>query len=221
MFGISKLFRGDASADLPEDIQAALAVWRATPAPALAELHFHVRYLVLDIATSGTDPDKDRVLSIAAMAVNRAGVLLPGDACYIDFSQQHADPHTVDRQLAAFLAFMAKAPTVVYHVPYASRFLQAIFRARLGVDFQPQWVDLAWLLPAMFEEKAHAVQPLDQWIDLFELEASEGRRDAMENVLILARIFQMLLERAKAKGIDTAAALIEESRASSFLRRTH
>jgi len=43
----------------------------------------------------------------------------------------------------------------------------------------------------------------------------------MENTLMLARIFQMLLVRATGKQIDTAAQLIDESRASSFLRRTH
>ncbi len=45
--------------------------------------------------------------------------------------------------------------------------------------------------------------------------------DAMANTLLLGRIFQMLLVRAVGKQIDTAARLIDESRASSFLRRTH
>ena len=41
----------------------------------------------------------------------------------------------------------------------------------------------------------------------------------MENSLLLARIFQMLLIRASNKEIESAAKLIGESRASSFLRR--
>jgi DNA polymerase-3 subunit epsilon len=63
--------------------------------------------------------------------------------------------------------------------------------------------------------------PLDHWLDVFGLDAGAGRRDAMANTLLLARIFQMMMVRAVGKQIDTAAHLIDESRASSFLRRTH
>jgi len=91
----------------------------------------------------------------------------------------------------------------------------------LGVDFQPQWVDLAWLLPSMFSDKGSSIMPLDHWIEVFGLDAGNGRRNAMENTLMLARIFQMLLVRAVGKQIDTAAQLLDESRASTFLRRTH
>lgn len=99
--------------------------------------------------------------------------------------------------------------------------LQRAFNERLGLDFQPQWVDMAWLMPAMFEERGHTVMPLDHWLECFGLDSGEGRRDAMANTLLLARIFQMLLVRAVGKQIDTAARLVDESRASSFLRRTH
>lgn len=63
--------------------------------------------------------------------------------------------------------------------------------------------------------------PLDYWIETFGLDSGGGRRSAMENTLMLARIFQMLLVRANGKDIDTAAQLIEESRASRRLRRSH
>ena len=43
----------------------------------------------------------------------------------------------------------------------------------------------------------------------------------MTNALVLARIFQMVLVRAIDKEILTAEDLIEESRATVFLRRTH
>jgi hypothetical protein len=105
---------------------------------------------------------------------------------------------------------------VTYHVPYVGGFLQRAFNERLGLDFQPQWVDMAWLMPAMFEEQGHTVMPLDHWLECFGLYGGEGRRDAMANTLLLGRIFQMLLVRAVGKQIDTAARLVDESRASSF-----
>lgn len=221
MLGLKKfLFRGGAPAHLPDDVRASLESWRASATPPLDDLHFHTRYVVVDIVSSGLQPDSDQLLGIAASSVWQ-GAIQPDDTFYIDFSTLDGEGAAVDRQLAAFLLFAAKAPLVTYHVPYVGGFLQRAFKERLGVDFQPQWVDLAWLLPSMFEEKGHTVMPLDYWIEVFGLDSGSGRRDAMANTLLLGRIFQMLLVRAVGKQIDTATRLVDESRASSFLRRNH
>lgn len=221
MLSLKKLlFRGGAPTGLPEDVRASLDAWRTSKAPALDDLHFHTRYVVVDIVSSGLDPDKDQLLGIAASSIWQ-GTIQPDDTFYIDFSTLDGEGAAVDRQLMAFLLFAAKAPLVTYHVPYVGGFLQRAFNERLGLDFQPQWVDMAWLMPAMFEERGHTVMPLDHWLECFGLDSGEGRRDAMANTLLLGRIFQMLLVRAVGKQIDTAARLVDESRASSFLRRTH
>ncbi len=227
MLGIKKfLFKGGAPEALPDDVRSALESWRSNKQPELDEAHFHTRYVVLDIVTSGTRPESDRLLSIAATCV-RQGMIAPEDSVFIDLTNLEQmdsaseEGAAVDRQLMAFLQFVAKAPLVTYHVSYVGGFLQHLLKARLGVDFQPQWIDMAWLLPAMFAEKSHNIMPLDQWLDAFGFASGVGRRDAMDNTLMLARLFQMLLVRAGDKEIDTAQRLIEESRASSFLRRTH
>ena len=87
-------------------------------------------------------------------------------------------------------------------------------------SIQPDCIDLAWLLPSLFDDKAQSLQPLDHWLEAFGM-AAEGRRDSMANALVLARLMQRLLVRATNKEIDTAAKLVEESKASSLLRRTH
>lgn len=221
MFGLKKLLFGDGSLEhLPADLNAALEAWRQSTAPALDESHFLTRYVVVDIVSSGLSPETDRLLGIAAASVYR-GAIKPDDAFFIDFSEVGDDAAAVDRQLMAFLQFLAKAPLVTYHIPYVGGFLQRAFKERLGVNFQPQWVDLAWLLPAMFEEKSHQIMPLDQWLEVFGFPTGSGRRNPMENTLVLARIFQMLLVRASLKDVDTAGKLVAESRASSFLRRNH
>lgn len=221
MLGLKKfLFRGGSPARLPDDVRASLEVWRGSAAPNLDQLHFHTRYVVVDIVSSGLDPDKDQLLGIAASSIWQ-GAIQPDDSFYIDFTTLDGEGATVDRQLMAFLLFAAKAPLVTYHVPYVGGFLQRAYRERLGLDFQPQWVDLAWLMPSMFEEKGHTVMPLDFWLESFGLGSGEGRRDAMANTLLLGRVFQMLLVRAVGKEIDTVARLVDESRASSFLRRNH
>lgn len=219
MFGIKKfLFRSGAAEHLPEDVRAGLETWRESLAPSLEGPHFHTRYVVVDVATSGTDPEADQLLGIATTSVHQSAIL-PGDALFIDFAEHGEEGGAVERKLLAFLQHAAKAPLVTYHVPFVGGFLQRACKERLGVDFQPQWIDLAWLLPSMFPEKNSKVMPLDHWIEAFGLDVGSGRRNAMENSLLLARIFQMLLVRASSKEIESAAKLIGESRASSFLRR--
>jgi DNA polymerase-3 subunit epsilon len=230
MLGLKKfLFKGSSAANLTDELRAALETWRESPAPAMDDVHFHTRYVVLDIACSGVNPETDKLLSIAASTVRQA-TILPEDAFFLDLAAQGGDiattmetaaGTTVDQQLMAFLQFTAKAPIITYHVPYVGGFLQRTFKERLGIDFQPQWIDLALLLPALFDEKSDVVKPLDFWIDSFGLYAGNGRRSAMENTLMLARLFQMLLVRATGKEIDTAAQLVDESKASNLLRRNH
>jgi len=214
------LFKDATPAHLSPDIRAALAAWRAMPAPALEEVHFHTRYVMVEITSTGTNPESDQLLCIAATAVSQS-TILPDDAFLVELAGPGGDAAVFDRQLLAFLLFVGKCPMVTYHVPYVGSFLQRAFRERLGVNFQPQWVDLAWLLPAMFSDRGCSIMALDHWIDVFGFDPGDGRRSAMENTLMLARIFQMLLVRAVGKQIDTAARLLDESRASSFLRRTH
>lgn len=219
MFGIKKfLFRSGAPEHLPEDVRAGLEAWRSLEAPGLEGPHFHTRYVVLDVATSGTDPEADQLLGVAAASVHQSAIV-PDDALYIDFPQGDAMGGSVERQLLAFLQHTAKAPLVTYHVPFVGGFLQRACKERLGVDFQPQWIDLAWLLPSMFPDRHAKVMPLDVWLEEFGLDVGSGRRNAMENSLLLARLFQKLLVRAAGKEIESAAKLIGESRASSFLRR--
>jgi DNA polymerase-3 subunit epsilon len=221
VFGISKfLFRGQsAAANMPDDVRDALQVWQSLPSPALDDSHFHVRYVVLDIATSGPRPDHDHLLAISAVGIQQGGVVQAGDAVFLDFSGMENDVAAVDRQLMAFLQFCAKAPVISYHAPYVLAFLQRAFKERLGIDFQPASLDLAWLLPAMFEEKSANPVPLDQWLNWFEM-MSEGRRDSMANTLVLARLFQRLLVRAASKDLNTPSALLHEAAARSFLHGT-
>lgn len=221
MLGFKKfLFKDESAVALSEEVQLALAAWRESPAPGLDEAHFQTRYVVLDIACSGVNPETDRLLSIAASTVRQAKII-PEDSIFIDFSTAETDRAAVDRQLMAFLQFVGKAPLVTYHVPFVGGFLRRTLKERLGVEIDPPWVDLAWLLPAMFREKGHSIMPLDYWIEAFGLDAGSGRRSLMENTLMLARIFQMLIVRAKGKEVDTASGLVDESRASIVLRRTN
>ncbi len=220
--------RAGAPADLPENVRQALESWRASPAPALDEPHFHTRYVVIDVVTSGPRAEEDGLLGISAVGL-QAGAIVAADAFALDLSGEEVvdaahqgdfPRGAVDSQLMAFLTYAAKAPLVTYHAPFVGSFLKQAYKARLEVDFQPQWIDLTWLLPSLFRDKSPTVLPLDDWLEILAID-SGGRRDPMTNTLMLARLFQMLLVRANDQGILNADKLIEESKSASFLRRTH
>lgn len=220
MFGIKKLFSGAAeAANLPADVRVALADWQARVVDDLESTHFLTRYVVLDIVTDGPDPERHRLTGLAATEVHR-GVVAPARSMYLDLLEV-ADEEDRARRLAAFLQFIGKAPLVVFYAAYVGGFLLPALRQHLGLSLQPRWVDLAWLLPALFADKSHQPMPLDDWLLCFGLDPGEGRRSPNENCLALARLLQMLVVRAHSKGVDTVAALIEESKASSHLRRSH
>lgn len=211
--------RAGSPANLPDNVRQSLESWRASPAPALDEPHFHMRYVVIDVATTGSRAEEDGLLGISAVGL-QAGAVVAADAFALDLSSEESDDAAVDSQLTAFLTYAAKAPLVTYHAPFVSGFLQPVYRERLAVNFQPQWIDLAWLLPSLFKNKSPTVRPLDDWLEILAID-SGGRRDTMTNTLMLARLFQMLLVRANEQEILTAGKLIEESKSASFLRRNH
>ncbi len=220
MFGIKKFIFGDGLLDgLPADVKQAVGEWQALPAPSLENAHFLTRYVLLDVATDSARPENDRLAAIAATVVYR-GELAPAESIFVDFSSSTANPDSSARQLAALLRFVGKSPLVCFHQGFAGTLLQQAIKRHLGIAFEPPWLDLAWLLPAMYSELSNQPLPLDQWVQNFGLDLGSGRRQPMENAFILARILQMLLVRAQGKGVGTADALVEESHASSVLRRS-
>lgn len=228
MRGLKRFLFKDDAPRLSEEVLSALSAWRGGVAPSLDEGHFHSRYVVLSIATSGVNPASDVLHGIAASTLHR-GLLTPGDAFYVDAagaalddaSRGKATDGLSEHQLLAFLKFSAKCPIVTFHSAFVAEFLQGIYKEKLGLDFQPAWIDLAWLLPSLFAEKCDTIASLEVWIDAFGLDAGSGRRSNMEHNLLLARVFQMVLMRAKEKNIDTAHALVQESAASCELLRNH
>lgn len=221
MFNLKKLLFGGSvqPASLAPEIREALAAWRAAPAAALDDAHFHTRYVVVDIATAGVSTDEDALLGIAAVGVQR-GVVRPDEVLAIDLAAgEEADGAAFDKQLMALLAFTAKCPVVSYRVPFVASFLQRAYRERLGLDFQPPWIDLAWLLADLFKEVSDTVVPRDVWLEHFGIGGSAGG-DPVASGLALARLVQIALPRAAERGMDTPGKLVDSAQARRFLRQS-
>lgn len=209
---------GNTRASLSGDVRAALESWRLQPGADLDQPHFHTRYVVVDVATAGLDSDRDAVLGVAGLGLGRGGIILPDDAFALDLPTTEAvDAELLDRQLTAFLLFAGRGPLVTYQVPFVGAFLERLFEERFGIHFQPEWIDLAWLLPDLFKEKIDGLVPMDAWLEAFGIEVP-GRRDALADSVAIARLLQVALPRAAERGADTPGKLIDIGRARRWLR---
>lgn len=202
---------------LPEEVNALLEPYLALTALP-TETHIDdVRFVVLDIATSGLNVETDCVTSIAAVVV-QGGYLQLQDAIYLDLdaARQKAG-FTIERDLAHLLAFLGNAPVVAYPAPFVHAFLQPLFKASLGVEFAPAYLDLCLLLPELFREHGSRQLPLDHWLDCFGIEA-DGRQDPLVDALAEAKLWQVLLARAKQREILSLAQLSSQESARHWLR---
>jgi hypothetical protein len=56
VFGLKRFLLKEDSSGVPDELVSALEGWRDAAEPSLEEGHFHSRYIVLDLATSGLKP---------------------------------------------------------------------------------------------------------------------------------------------------------------------
>lgn len=218
MFAFTKrLFGGEAGPELPADIAQRLAQWRKLPQTNRDGAHFYTRYVAVDVATAGLDATKDAILGIAGVGIIHGGVMVPDDAFAADLGSS-GDPSDHLQPLAAFLDYTGKCPLVTYQAPFVEGFLSKAMVSQLGVHFQPEWIDLAWLLPDLFSEIIVDQVPMDAWLEAFAIEIP-GRRDALSDALAMARLLQVALPRAVARGADSPGKLADIAKARRHLRQ--
>ncbi len=180
------------------------------------------RWLVLDVESSGLDPQRDRLLAIAALAVRPTPgrlILLPGDSFEVVL-QQHDLPARPDKAnilvhgigvqaqrqgqdgaqaLLDFERFAAGAPLIGFHAAFdrtlISRHLRALCDRRLGNP----WLDLADLAPALCpgHEQARA---LDDWLAVFGIPVAQ-RHQAAADAWATAELLQRLWPLTAAAGV--------------------
>jgi DNA polymerase-3 subunit epsilon len=169
------------------------------------------RWIVLDVESSGLDPDHDRLIAVAAIALRwerrgsgAAPAIALGDSFEVVLRQPEAD---IDRPnillhgvgvgeqragidpraaLEAFEAWAAGAPLVAFHAPFDQRLLERSARASLGRPLANRWLDLAPLAGVLLPElKARS---LDDWLEHFGLRCI-ARHRAAADTLVTAELF--------------------------------
>ncbi len=216
---------------LPRAEADRLAAWRGTPAPDLASAHRDARFVVVDVESSGLDVFRDRLIAIGAVAVDGERIAL-ADHFHVVLRQPVASDeanilvHGIggtaqvegmeQRQaLLAFLEFAGRSPLVAFHAPFDEIMLRRAMRRFLGESFRREWLDLAWLAPALEPERARSARSLDEWTQAYGI-SNARRHHALADALATAQLLLALQSKAEERGLSTTRALLEAARGQAW-----
>jgi len=206
--------------------------WHALPEPDLARPHAQTRYVVVDTETTGLDLRRDALIAIGAAGVD--GLALRLDDCFEVLLRQDeasADAniliHGIGGQaqlagtdpgagLADFLAFAGKSPLVAFRAEFDAAMVERASLACLGIRVARRWIDLAFLLPALFP--GTEARTLEDWLAAFSISAGE-RHHAVADALATAQLLQVALAEADRMAMASAADLLAMQKAQRWLGR--
>lgn len=186
-----------------------------------------MRWVVLDCESSGLDPERDRLLSLGAVAV-REGRIDHADSFGAVLRQAQAsdapnilvhgiggDAQRAGRDpaeaLGEFQRYAGGSPAVAFH----AAFDRALLRRALPA-WKARWLDLAQLAPALLPARAKSCRSLDDWLAAFGIEVP-GRHEALADAYATAQLLMVLLAEAERQGIGAARDLFAAERSRRWL----
>lgn len=231
---LSLLFRRRPA--LSPEQQRALAAYCALPAvPASAPLA-SLRWVVLDVETTGLDPFTDRLISIGAVEV--LGDKIPLDSGFEAVLRQpqasardnilvHGIGGTEQRSgmapaaaLLDFLRYAGKAPLLGFHSDFDRIMIERAAREALGMVPDNPWLDLALLAPALLGKPGESLpQGLDGWTARAGID-NRFRHNALADALATAQLLQVVLAGARADGARTLGDLAQIGKDRRWLGRS-
>jgi DNA polymerase III subunit epsilon len=210
-------------------LEARLAHWMRLP-PADLLPHGKARYVVVDVETSGLHLARDSVIAIGAVAVDELAIDL--DDCFeIVLRQEKASAdanvliHGIGGQrqrsgadpaegLVEFLEYVGDSTLVAFRAEFDQTMLERAVRETLGPELRRPFVDLAWVLPALFPGKE--CRSLEDWLALFGIPPEE-RHQALGDAFATAQLLQVSLHAAMRFGMTNARALMRMQKAQRWL----
>lgn len=235
---LSRLFRKPAVAapELNPAQQERLERWKSQPPVDLKKPHFQSRYVVVDVESSGLHMVKDRLISIGAVAVVN-GLIEPQDAFEVILKQDvvsdtenillHGIGGSAQREgmdpadaLLLFLEYIGHSPLVAYHALFDHTMIARAMEKYLGYKFDPQWLDLAWIAPELFQDKIDGNVALDSWLNLFGIDNIQ-RHNAVSDCYATAKLLQVVMAEASSRQAETPESLMEIERVRRWLRRSN
>ena len=228
-----RLFGGNPS--LTDDLQQRLTVWQALPATGRDVALSHQEWLVVDVETTGLDIHADELLAIGAVAIVGSDISLATsfDAVLRQPSVSSRDNILIHRiagdeqrsghdpaeTLLSFLHFAGKRPFVGYHAAFDRAMIVKAMRKYLGIGLDTPFLDLALVAPALHAGSDKPSDSLDDWLQRYGIVIAQ-RHCAVFDALGTAQFFQVLLDRARARGIERTPQLFALADDQAWLNRS-
>lgn len=211
-----------------------LAQWHAVPEHDGSAPCARQRFVVVDVESTGLNVFQDHLIAIGAVLVEGSRVVL-GSSFYRVLRQTRASSHEnilvhgiggseqtggddPELVLLDFLDFVGKCPLVGYHTHFDDIMIRRAMRGHLGEPCRRNWIDLAFLAPALGLAQQERSMGLDDWLETFGI-ANYRRHDALADALATAQLFQVLLARATTTGNLRTADLARLAASQEWLSR--
>lgn len=207
-----------------------LAAWQRLPRVDLGVSHARARYVVVDAETTGLDLHSDTLIALGAVGVQRRAIVLDdGFDAVLKQAQASTDANILihgiggvtqlggrdpAHALLDFLAYVGKAPLVAFRAEFDRVMLERAMRDVLGVSLGLPFVDLAFLLPALFQ--GTACDSLDEWVAHFGGDIAV-RHHALGDAYATAQLLLIALAAADAAGMESPAQLLATQKAQRWL----
>jgi DNA polymerase III subunit epsilon len=187
-----------------------------------------VRFVVLDSETTGTDPHKDRLVSIGAVAV-QAGEIIVEDSfeamLKVAYNSSSVTVHGITREqaesgmdepeaLKALLGYLRDGVIVGHHIGFDITMLNTACRRHSDIDLKNRFLDTMDLTLHLEKDGAFTDREpirgfsLDALCALFDV-VPHDRHTAPGDAFITAQIFLRLLRIARRCGQTTLGAISE------------
>ena len=187
-----------------------------------------VRFVVLDCETSGTDPRRDRLISIGAVTVEAGEIVLEDSfeiLLKVAYNASAVTVHGITRDeaahgmnetdaLAAFLPWLRDGVIVGHHIGFDITMLNLACQHQFNVELKNRSLDTMALTLHLEQDGAFKEQQkiqgfsLDALCSLFNV-IPHDRHTAGGDAFITAQIFLRLLHLARRHGRGTLSELCE------------
>lgn len=197
---------------LSEQQMARLAHWTALPEIERTVAFEDIRLVVVDVETTGLNLANDTLISIGAVAVVNGCIAL-GDSFSVVLQQSEVSHHdnilihgisgeaqrtgvSPSDALLAFLEYLGRSPLVAFHAAFDETMIRRAMRSYLGLSFKHSWLDLAYVLPALWPERR--LRTLDEWAEHFSI-YNENRHNAVADALATAQLLLVAIAALRKK----------------------
>lgn len=214
--------------------RARLDAWARLQKPASARPAAEARLISADVETTGLDVARDRLIAIGAVAIEGSRVALAGSfQAVLRQPEASSDANILvhriggDAQaagddpaeaLVAFLEFIGRDPLVGFHAAFDDIMLRRAGEATLGMPLRLEWIDLAWLAPAVLGDRHPRARSLDDWCEAIGIE-NLARHDALADALATAQLWQAVAAAGEQRGLGTIDSLRAAARNQEWLSR--